>query len=104
MESQLGRVLLQNAAPHRHNHRVPAVAEVLDALATTPNLHGAACTNHRELFDATVARRHPRDRTQAIAICAGCPALTACAAWVTCLPPHRRPNGVIAGRYWAQRA
>jgi hypothetical protein len=34
------------------NHRVPAVAELLDALATTPDLHGAACTEHRDLFDA----------------------------------------------------
>jgi WhiB family redox-sensing transcriptional regulator len=99
------------ATPHRaarrcHNYRVPAVADLLDALATTPNLRGAACTGHRDLFDAAVAAKgRPGElHTQAIAVCAHCPALQRCEAWITRLPPRQRPHGVIAGRYWSQRA
>jgi WhiB family redox-sensing transcriptional regulator len=83
---------------------VAALAELLDAIAAAPNLAGAACVSHVDLFDATVARgRAGQLHAQAIAVCAGCPALAQCADWISHLPAGQRPYGVIAGRYWSQR-
>ena len=36
-------------------------------------------------------------RTQALAICASCPALDACRDWLARIPPSQRPAGVMAG-------
>ena len=82
---------------------MPAVAEMLDAL-TGPNLHGAACADHRDLFDACFTRKAgPATYARAVEICAGCPVLTQCAAWVTDLPPRQRPFGVTGGVFRRQQ-
>ena len=65
------------------------------------SLPGAACVGRWSLFDppargeppATTRQRH----TQALAICAACPALDRCKDWVDQLPPNQRPPGVVAG-------
>lgn len=71
-----------------------------------PELPGARCRNHRALFDATCTPGGDEDtqlvalreaRTEAQAICAACPALAKCRAWVESLPQSRRPGGVVAG-------
>ncbi len=56
--------------------------------------------DHRELFDRTVARGRGviAARRDAIEICAGCPVLARCAAWVATLEPSERPRGVVAGQ------
>jgi WhiB family transcriptional regulator, redox-sensing transcriptional regulator len=71
------------------------VAELLDELAHgIPDLHGAACRGHAELFD--VADRHD---TQAKTVCASCLALRDCRAWLASLPRGAKPSGVVAGRF-----
>lgn len=75
---------------------------LLLALAGAPVLPGARCRNRSALFDppepreapATFAARH----RQAIGLCAGCPALSACQTWFNGLPKRQRPHGVVAGR------
>jgi hypothetical protein len=82
---------------------VPALADLLDALASGPNLHGAACTTHRDLFDACLVRSAgPDSYAAAAAICDRCPVLAQCAAWVATLPPRARPFGVTAGVFRRQ--
>jgi hypothetical protein len=68
-------------------------------LLDTPHLDGAKCRGHWELFD-----RHPHkdpnrvsDQKAAEALCHECPALLACARWVSGLPPYMRPSGVVGG-------
>ena len=75
------------------------VAELLDELAhEIPDLHGAACRGHPELFD--VADRHDHQAiAQAKALCVSCPVLNACRAWLAGLPKPAWPCGVVAGRY-----
>jgi hypothetical protein len=63
----------------------------------TPRLTGAACRGQAELFDA--ANRHDPRIAGARAICASCPVLGACRAWLVGLPVGLRPCGVVAGRY-----
>ncbi len=77
------------------------IAELLDELATgISDLHGAACRGHATLFD--VADRHDRQAiAQSETICASCPALDGCRAWLASLPKPARPCGVVAGRYVA---
>ena len=77
------------------------VAEVLDELARDiPDLHGAACRGHAELFD--IADRHDTQGiARAQAVCIACPALRACRRWLAGLPRLARPCGVVAGRYVA---
>lgn len=81
---------------------------ILSALAGVPVLRGALCRHRHHLFDpavedeaeADVAARH----TQAIGLCGRCPALPDCDAWVSSLPPARRPLGVVAGRVYTRKA
>ena len=76
------------------------VAEVLDELAhDIPHLPGASCRGRAELFD--VADRHDPAVERAKAVCASCPALRDCRAWLAGLPRLARPCGVVAGRYVA---
>ncbi len=75
-----------------------AAVELLSALAATPDLPGAACVREREVFDACLERGAGyRLYPLAIRVCAKCPALAACRAWVSTLPPGKRPYGVTAG-------
>jgi hypothetical protein len=75
---------------------VPAVAELLDDLCTVPLLPGAACKGRTDVFD-DLARA-----TEALQICAGCPALAACRDWLESTSykptpvrvPRRQPPGV----------
>src|ERR1700740_1975493 len=79
-----------------------AAAELLSALITAPDLPGAACVAERDLSDACLERQAGRAYgsvyARAIRICARCPALAPCAAWVDSLPLNERPFGVTAGR------
>ena len=77
------------------------LVDLLAALAGAPALPGARCRGRPHLFDparpaeaeASVADRH----RQALALCAACPSLRRCAAWLDSLPPSKRPAGVVAG-------
>lgn len=72
--------------------------ELLRALTAGPNLPGAACKDHLDVFDATSERGAHRAYTAAIQICAGCPVLQRCGTHWDSLPPRKRPFGVMAGR------
>ncbi len=75
-----------------------SAAQLLATLATTPNLPGAACVAERETFDACLEPwASTRICAAAIRVCATCPALGPCAAWVHSLPIRKRPLGVTAG-------
>ena len=80
------------------------VAELMADLAAAPRFPGARCRDQWRLFDTAAAGRSlPRvqvaqAQARAIALCRGCPALQACAAWVDGLEPWQRPRGVVAGR------
>ena len=79
--------------------------ELVSQLHTIPDLPGARCRGRHELFDATITG-HRGDtpdnleyaRTAAAQLCATCPALHDCAAWLDTQPPHNRPLGITAGR------
>jgi hypothetical protein len=77
---------------------MPTAVDLLHTLATTPDLPGAACTSHRDVFDACTDRRARFTYRRAIRICAACPVLLQCSAWISSLPPAERPFGVTAGR------
>ena len=77
------------------------LVDLLAALAGAPALPGARCRGRPHLFDpagaaeaeASVADRH----RQAVGLCAACPSLNRCAAWLASLPPTEQPPGVVAG-------
>jgi hypothetical protein len=70
------------------------ISDLLDELAASPNLPGAACRGQWQLFDSHDAD----DVAAAIKICHSCPALAACRQFVNALPPADRPHGcVVAG-------
>jgi hypothetical protein len=77
---------------------MPTAVDLIHLLAGTPNLPGAACTHHRDIFDACTDRRAANTYKRAIRICAACPVLPQCSAWISSLPPSQRPFGVTAGR------
>jgi WhiB family transcriptional regulator, redox-sensing transcriptional regulator len=85
------------------------LADLLTDLAqgTIPHLNGARCRSHAGLFDQTIAGE-PGDwfgddlryaRKAAQAVCASCPVLAQCDAWVQSLPRRQRPLGIVGGRY-----
>jgi hypothetical protein len=77
---------------------MPTAVDLLHIIATTPDLLGAACRNHRDIFDACSSKAAgPHAYAKAIRVCAACPALEQCYAWVSSLPPRDRPVGVCAG-------
>ena len=80
-------------------HHVPVLADLLGAIAAAPNLHGAACREHPEVFTATMGKAagRPGVYARAIAMCQACPALAACTTWVDSLPASDRPTGVTGG-------
>jgi hypothetical protein len=82
---------------------MPTAVDLLHTLATTPNLPGAACVSHRDVFDARTDRRAQFTNRRAIRICAGCPVLLECSAWISSLPLSERPFGVTAGRIRQQQ-
>ena len=52
---------------------MPTAVDLLHTLAGTPNLPGAACVTHRDVFDACTDRRARGAYRHAIHICTGCP-------------------------------
>jgi hypothetical protein len=77
--------------------------DLLHTLTDTPNLPGAACVKHRDVFDACTDRRARGAYRHTIDICAGCPVLQRCSAWISSLPPSQRPFAVTAGRIRQQQ-
>ncbi|HSS24738.1 MAG TPA: hypothetical protein VLL82_10130 [Mycobacterium sp.] len=76
-----------------------SVAQLIATVVTTPDLPGAACVDHLDVFDACVDRGATFAYDQAIQICASqCPALAACSRWYHSLPDRKRPYGVTAGQ------
>ncbi|MBN7411169.1 hypothetical protein [Mycobacteroides abscessus] len=83
----------------RQRWRVPVedpYTALAGIIAYAPRLPGALCRGKSEIFDVEDAT-DPRAQ-QALELCARCPALAACAAWIDGLPPTLRPAGVVAGR------
>lgn len=76
-------------------------------LAGIPDLHGAPCKGRSDLFERTVGEHRMTGRLtkaevddarrEALRMCAACPALESCRAWLDALPAARRPTGVVAG-------
>lgn len=76
-------------------------------LAGIPELPGAPCKGRSDLFERTVGEHRMTGRltktevddarSEALRICASCPALDPCRAYVGALPATRRPRGVVAG-------
>jgi WhiB family redox-sensing transcriptional regulator len=77
-----------------------AAAELLSALRVAPDLPRAACVGEREVFDNCLEPGGKAHAAYALAvrICAQCPALPDCAAWIDSLPAADRPFGVTAGQ------
>ena len=65
--------------------------------ATRPRRAGA-CVGRWELFDEIPGGELADPNAAATALCGRCPVLDACRAWVTSLPAHLRPSGVVAGQ------
>ena len=82
---------------------MPTAVDLLHTLRDTPNLPGAACVTHRDIFDACTDRRARTAYRHAIDICVGCPVLAQCSAWISSLPPSQRPFEVTAGRIRQQQ-
>jgi hypothetical protein len=78
---------------------MPTAVDLLHIIATTPNLPGASCTQHLDIFDACTGKAAGRPGTyaRAVKVCATCPVLQRCRAWVIGLAPRERPPGVTAG-------
>lgn len=74
--------------------------QLLAVLAATPNLPGAVCAepSTRVIFDECAEHPDQYAVRAAIRVCAECPALHDCSAWVADLPAAERPRGVTAGR------
>ncbi|OCB14151.1 hypothetical protein A5717_11615 [Mycolicibacterium porcinum] len=86
---------------YRSANHPELIAELLADLArAVPDLPGAACRGHQDVMDVADGR----DRSAIAAaqqICARCPALQECEAWLDSIPKARRPSGVVAGRFLA---
>ena len=78
----------------------PDLAAILSA---STNLRDGACVGDWATFDPKGESESPEDagrrHNRAITICATCPVLAECKAWLAGLPKRQRPSGVIAGRY-----
>ncbi len=77
---------------------MPTALDLLHTITDTPDLPGAACVEHLDTFDACSSKAAgPSAYRAAIRVCASCPVLQQCRAWVARLPPRKRPVGVTAG-------
>lgn len=74
---------------------------LFDAVGLAPSLPGAKCRGRHHLFDAPepgVDTENTRNSEQrALRLCAECPSLVRCRAWLESLPKSKRPPGVVAG-------
>lgn len=76
-------------------------------LAGIPDLRGAPCKGRSNLYERTIGEHRmtgrltkaelENARSEALRICASCPALDPCRAYLGALPAARRPRGVVAG-------
>lgn len=71
-----------------------ATADLIDAVRSQPDLHGALCVGRAELFDVV---EDPGMVDACISICLRCPAYAACRAWAASMPDNAL-NGVVAGQ------
>jgi hypothetical protein len=80
--------------------------EFMAAFAAVPRLPAAACLGRHDLFDRTVeasvggpggAAEVAAARAEALDVCAVCPALADCRAYLDGLAPRHKPLGAIAG-------
>ncbi len=76
-------------------------------LESIPDLDGARCKHKSDLFERTNGEHRMTGRTTtelddvrsaALRLCAACPALDPCRAWLGALPAAQRPRGVVAGQ------
>lgn len=83
-----------------------ALAGILGALVSAPDLPQARCRGRHQLFDASIEADRPgpggavelaQARTEALAECRACPELAPCRQWFDRLAPRHKPLGVIAG-------
>jgi WhiB family redox-sensing transcriptional regulator len=103
-ESPVSRCQVATTTPFRRTtlSGVPpewlALAQII--VANMPRLENAACAGRWGLFDHHRHKDPHRvtDEASALQLCAHCPALTACKAWVQGLPVWQRPTGVVAGQ------
>lgn len=79
-----------------------ALADLVGTLRTVPALPGARCRGRADEFDGDDGPDGERTR-RAAALCARCPALTACAEWAA-RQPENSLEGVIAGRLFTHAA
>jgi hypothetical protein len=72
---------------------------LLSAIRAAPQLTGARCVGHAQLFDEQPHDANgERNQHRAQHLCSRCPALAACQTWLATLPPSARPLGVVAGQ------
>ncbi|MBB2990263.1 hypothetical protein FHR72_001731 [Mycolicibacterium iranicum] len=76
----------------------PWITLLAAILRDVPRLDGALCAGQPGVFDGRDGRDGEHTR-EAIALCAQCPAHTACSEWWGTLGVPRRPRGVVAGRW-----
>jgi hypothetical protein len=80
------------------SHQLDAI---LEAVGAAPCLPGALCRGRHALFDPAAPGENPETtdarHEQALTLCAHCPSLERCAAWLASLKPQHRPCGVVAG-------
>lgn len=77
-----------------------------ELLAALPELPGAACKGHSDLYEGTIAEQDKdagraevqNARKAALRLCHDCPALSPCRVWLDGLRPMCRPRGVVAGQ------
>jgi hypothetical protein len=81
--------------------RTAQFASLLGALAAAPDLEGASCVGHAEMFDIT---DDPAVTAVTQRICAECPVLARCRDWSAGFT-NRELSGVVAGaiRPWEPR-
>jgi len=81
---------------------VTVLDDLLGLLDAAPKLRGARCVGRSEMFDPPPPGSPPAAQVEhaaaAVAVCHGCPALTACRAWWDELARAERPAGVVAGQ------
>ena len=92
-----GRVCLPSGVTIKH-----VIAELLDALAHTPRLRGAACVGRSGLFD--VADRDDPRVEAAKAICMSCPCLNRCRRWLRSQPVRGGRRSLLPATHAAARA
>jgi WhiB family transcriptional regulator, redox-sensing transcriptional regulator len=80
------------------------IGALLLELRDIPALPGAACRGRERLFDRTIAasttgetKATTKARRAARRVCAECPELETCWAWVESLPLSHRPKGIVGG-------